>query len=545
MSQDKSESIKKVDLNPQINAQDNDELKTMFAQFLIASNEDRISTSKEFAELRTTIASLTTVPSPVYLESPIPDRSSTNRRSSMFFGTPDIKGYEAKNTIQVLQADVVYDQLLKVSSLEGLQFFAKHYQLYTSKYPNREIKTAHMVAYPLRPHVIASWNSYCYKESIITGIELKEVMVEDWLLLSNIQVQEILVESARPRTRELYSRELVLFLGKGIPQTPAVNTENFSQLFYAPFMKSLNDLLHLHDLLSEETSHYSTNKAKMPSPTYGTRDSPGQIALWIISLGSQKEAVLQWLGKDELVKHKTLESGVKYIRMKLMEGRLHSESRQDFDSKLTPVRYEDIRHTQGESFTRQQSSFNAKPQSKFPSRMPYSKDTRMPTSFSALTDTSRRSLCDEVDFNEHFDDEYSTNEEDTDDVDPDAEYSTYTSSQPHDETLLSTIQQTSAPNAIASTFRGYCSELFVFGKCSRRDTSCSLDHSSAGQERCIQSFTFLAKRELIQHGQLPPFNIASKQDKPTSHFKSGFPSTNQDSRIPRFSGYPTRTSSFK
>ena len=36
----------------------------------------------------------------------------------------------------------------------------------------------------------------------------------------------------------------------------------------------------------------------MPSETYGTKDSPGHIALWIISLGHQKDAVLQWLGKD-------------------------------------------------------------------------------------------------------------------------------------------------------------------------------------------------------------------------------------------------------
>ena len=125
----------------------------------------------------------------------------------------------------------------------------------------------------------------------------------------------------------------------------------------------------------------------MPVPTYGTRDSPGQIALWILSLGSQKEAILQWLGKDELVKHKSLESAVKYIRMKLMEGRLHSEARQDFDSKLTPVRYEDIRHTQGESYTRQQTSFNIKPLNKFLPRMPSSKDNRTP-SFSAITDTA-------------------------------------------------------------------------------------------------------------------------------------------------------------
>ena len=110
-------------------------------------------------------------------------------------------------------------------------------------------------------------------------------MVEDWLSLSNTQVQEILLEAARPRTRELYSRELVLFLGKRIPKTPAVNTNNFSQLFYAPFMKSLNDMLRLHNLLSEETSNHSTNKAKMPVPGYGTKDNPAVVILSWFSEG--------------------------------------------------------------------------------------------------------------------------------------------------------------------------------------------------------------------------------------------------------------------
>ena len=541
MSQDKSDlSEKRVDLPTESKAQDNDELRTMFMQFISARNEDREATSNELAGLRSAIAFLTESQSlakespHISVDSPVPDRSGTNRRTSMFFGSPDVKGYESsgKNTIQVLQADIIYDKQLKVSSLEGLQYLAKQLAIYTSQYPGREIKMAHMVAYSLRPHVTASWNSYCYKESLITGIELKEVMVEDWLSLTNSQVQEILVESARPRTRELYSRELVLFLGKGIPQTPAVNVENFSQLFYAPFMKSLNDLLHLYDLLSEETSSYSTNKSKMPSPTYGTRDSPGQIALWILSLGSQKDAVLQWLGKDELVKHKSLESGIKYIRMKLMEGRLSSESRQDFDAKLSPVRYEDIRHTQGESYTRQQSSFNSKPQNKFASPMPFSKDNRMSTSLSAVNDTSKLVLDNDNDISEHCHEEYSDDEEAYEDTN-------------NNDTLLLAVQQTTTPNAIASTFRGYCSDLFVFGNCPRSETSCSLDHSAPGQERCIQSFHLLAKRELGQHGQLPPFTIPPRQDRPPPILRPTFPTKHQDSRIPRVPGYPTRASNVK
>ena len=61
----------------------------------------------------------------VSVDSPVPDRSNTNRRTSMLFGSPDVKGYESsgRNTIQVLHADIVYDKQLRVSSLEGLQYF--------------------------------------------------------------------------------------------------------------------------------------------------------------------------------------------------------------------------------------------------------------------------------------------------------------------------------------------------------------------------------------------------------------------------------------
>ena len=37
-----------------------------------------------------------------------------------------------------------------------------------------------------------------------------------------------------------------------------------------------------------------------------------------------------------------------------MEARSQSEARQDLDSKLTPIRYDEIRHTAGESNARQQ-----------------------------------------------------------------------------------------------------------------------------------------------------------------------------------------------
>ena len=174
--------------------------------------------------------------------------------------------------------------------LEGLQYLAKQLQLMSSKYPGRGTKTAHMVSFGLLPHVIAAWNSHCCKEYIITGLESQEVMVEDWLTLSNSTVNQMLFEATRPRTKELYARELMLFLGKRTPQTPIVNTQNFSKLFYITLVKSLNDILHLHALLSEETSNTSNNKLKMPVSEYDTRDSPGHLSIWFISLGTQKQS---------------------------------------------------------------------------------------------------------------------------------------------------------------------------------------------------------------------------------------------------------------
>ena len=151
-----------------------------------------------------------------FTDTPITDRYEENRRSSMFFGSP-YHSLQVQQQIQVLKVDIVYEKELKVSSLEGLQYLAKQLQLMPSKYPGREMKTAHMVSFGLRPHVKAAWNSHCYEEYMITGLEPQEVMVDDWLTLSNSAVNQMLLEPARPRTKELYARELILFLGKEIP----------------------------------------------------------------------------------------------------------------------------------------------------------------------------------------------------------------------------------------------------------------------------------------------------------------------------------------
>ena len=63
---------------------------------------------------------------------------------------------------------------------------------------------SHMIFYSLRPHVIQAYNAYCYKEP-------NEILAEDWLSLDNSIVQDILIEAARPHTREMYSVNLICY----------------------------------------------------------------------------------------------------------------------------------------------------------------------------------------------------------------------------------------------------------------------------------------------------------------------------------------------
>jgi hypothetical protein len=235
--------------------------------------------------------------------------------------------------------------------------------------------------------------------------------------------------------------------------------------------------------------------SKIPAPGYGTRDSPGHIALWLISLGTQKDSILQWLGKDELIKHKTIESAVKFIRARLMEGRAQSESRQDFDAKLTPIRYEDLRHTQGESHTRLQTSTLGRP----PFVTPRRHENRPHLSSLAMSTQQPVHTTDA---------EYNDDDASDDDVAAD-DSETHDPVNPEEDTLLAINSDLNrSRSAVSDTYRGYCSELFVYGKCLRQHSGCTFDHSSAGQERCIQSFSLLTKRELQQHAQLEPLSRA-------------------------------------
>jgi hypothetical protein len=504
------------------------ELKSMLNGFYVQIRQDQEANRLQFTELRTAIDALNKQSpqnSPNVMDqtqTPFPDRSEPNRRSTIFFGgsTPAYNSLspnappQTQPQIQILQNDIVYKNELTVSSLAGLQYLAKQMQLLASAYPNREIKMSHMVSYNLRPHVVAHWNTFHFQLTQLTGIEYEEVMVEDWLSFSNTKVQEILVEAARPRSKDLYTKELILYLGKDIPQKIDINADNFSKLFYAPMIRSINDLYNIYTLLSEETSNLSNNAAKMPIQTYGTKESPGHIQLWLISLGEQRDAMLQYLGKDELVKQKSLESAFKFIRYKLMEGRTQSEARQDFDSKLTPIRWSDLRNTQGESHTRQQITAST----------PLHKQSH---------DSTRQRFTSRANFSamsppDHYDNVYDDNPDDYEDKDYVEEYSdSNATSPPHNPAAdsLNTMSTNSASQAaIAATFRGYCCELFVLGKCSK--TNCNNDHSAAAQERCIMSFAHLAKRDLGAHSKLP--NWTAPLTPARSDYRAGYktPSNN-------------------
>lgn len=553
MSEEKTQdSPSKADHRPEVTKED---LRDMFAKFLKDSESDRINNQLEFSALKSAVDRLSENSSPSstvdHLDTP-PDRRTITRRSSYLFGVPSTsKFYVAPrplrdrstvphpvrdtlsppaslesppfsrpavqttpSVIQVLQTEINYEHQLKVSSLEGLSYLSKQLQLLLSRHAGREIKIAHMVAIPLRQHIVSSWNAYLTKQSISTGIESPEVMVNDWLSFPNELVQEMLLEAARPRTREQYSQELIRFLIKTIPQSPDINAENFNKVYFEPLMKSLHDLLHLHDLLSADTSNFSNNASKMPPTHYGTRETPGHIQLWIISLGSQKDAILQWLGKDELQKHKTLAPAVKYIRTKLMNGKAQSEERQDFQHQLTPLKYEDIRKTQGESHQRNQTHFAPRHQPLAQSDYRSSHFKPRSTMAALVTHNDPDESFDDYpsqtsdhhdnpyNLQKDYDDEYDDPNaiDDTDQIDP--------------RTLTDDVSTYCAINtspsyrsAISAAFQGYCSELFVYGKCSKRDSGCIMDHSSAAQERCIHSFVLLSKREVLEHAALPPWRL--------------------------------------
>lgn len=514
---------------------ENVNLQDMFSQFLKTSEENQLRHQAELSAIKAVVDRLSENSSldstSDHVETP-PDRRQTNRRTSIFFSSaPSVdKTYVAPTqrlssatlgspltirpaaqttplAIQVLQAEIVYQNQMKVISLEGLLYLSKQLQIMHSRYPGREIKTAHMVAVPIRQNIVASWNSFQRNQTTSTGIEEPEVMVNDWLSFDNDLVQDMLLEAVRPRTRVQYSQEIVVLLLNATHQLTEITVENFSKIFFDPLMKSLQDLLHLHDLLSADTSNFSNNASKMPPTNYGTKENPGHIQLWIISLGSHKDAILQWLGKDELSKHKTLAPAVKYIRSKLMIGRSQSEDRQDFQQQLTPIKYDDIRKTQGEYHQRQQVYPSRNQHQASPSYRSY--------------DTKPRSSMAALDFRDTTSDDYSSrslNFDDNDSVPPmdlTDNYETPSARENYSEDsntaasycALSASQ--SYRTAISATFRGYCSELFVYGKCSKRDTGCAMDHSSAAQERCINSFVLLSKRELGMHADLPPWQLPS------------------------------------
>lgn len=144
----------------------------MFAQFVVSSKETQANNRTDINELKDAIKTIIrfSPQSPIGnegMDTPLPVRARGSRRSSMFFGifqnpsTPQISDTllidtPLRSNIQVLQADIVYDKEIKVSSLEGLQYLARQLQLLSSNCPGWEIEMAHMVSYNLRPHVVAS-----------------------------------------------------------------------------------------------------------------------------------------------------------------------------------------------------------------------------------------------------------------------------------------------------------------------------------------------------------------------------------------------------
>ena len=119
------------------------ELKLLLSAFIAVSKEDKQRYKDDIEELRSAVTLLNNRETPEKsADSSITDRTGVNRRSSMFFGSPNAHNYrtDSKTQIQILQNDVVYEKELKISSLEGLQYLSKQMQILGSKYPSRDVK---------------------------------------------------------------------------------------------------------------------------------------------------------------------------------------------------------------------------------------------------------------------------------------------------------------------------------------------------------------------------------------------------------------------
>ena len=170
------------------------------------------------------------------------------------------------------------------------------------------------------------------------------------------------------------------------------------------------------------------------------------------------------------------------------------EIKHDLDSRLTPVKYDDLHR--GESFTRQQTDFV--PRHQYASTSPFRTDRNQPTryqptkpSLAALHTYPNNSYQGDEDHNSSIYEHSEGNEEDlsvayVDTQENPPEYQTH-----YEPTLLS---MSDVRSAIFSTYRGYCSELFVFGSCSKLQSGYKFDHSAATLELCINSFTLVSKR---------------------------------------------------
>jgi hypothetical protein len=515
-------------------------LTTLFKQFLISTEKDkarqealRLADREELDDLRNMISNNNND------QTPFAVKSTRGRRNTIFFN--DDASDQHSDTQQnkfLLSKEIDYsDHQLTSNSLAGLQYFSNQKLFLQSKHDGAKLKYTHMVGPRLRTLLVNAWNNYQYDIHITTGQELEEISVENWFDLTNDEVTAILLVGARPITLQEYQKELIQFLSHGIHQSPLVNPENFSTKFYTPLIKSLTAMHQLYNLLSEETK-YSSNKKKMSVQGFGTRESPGHIQCWLIALGSQKDPILQFLDKSELMKFKDLNSAVKYIRLRLMEVKAHSESRRNFDSRFTPVHYEDY-VTQGESYKRLPTQpVNRPPTSQSTPRPQLSNNPTREYSSDTFRNTASRSTLHALEYEDPaptqliFDDSDevidtpmpSDHNDEDEDFDHDSTISE--SHEPYqkgplirdqDPSSLAALDPSTSPFkfTIGTIFRGYCSEKFVFNKCSK-GPQCKFKHGAPELELCIKSFDLLAKRQLGQHADLPPYYV---NDPASSHYR--------------------------
>jgi hypothetical protein len=481
-----------------------------------------------------------------------PDHSREGRRSSFFIPNhreslvtpPRAKDPSAAESVSrsqekavagitVVQTEIIYnaDTRLKFISttnpFESLIYLTNLMIKYRSQYEDRVIKTSRLLSPgKLIDSIVSKYNNYLQRQSVYTRAKYLPISSEEFLSLSNAKVIEVFVEAIRPASAKEYSTFLVNYLQSQMPQKPPCTMDTFSEFFYTPLTKSLNDLSRIHAVFSQESgllAQDQINQGKRPDEGYGKKYKEGELQLWLISLGVQQFAVENILGgRDSLKAYNNLDKGITFIEETLCALNIECEETKQTRERFTRPDFSHlVRSPAGESHNRNPHLGSRLPQSQFPHNS--SQHTSQYSKLSALDSSSPYHNEDSdttMQQQAHQDDGRDTElhyqelrrariseleqEPFREDPDPSSHPVAHEQSdrdhaeEDNDEFgALSPGQQSQYKFSLRNILQDYCSIKLQHGACNIEN--CKYSHGARELALCQESLTLLAKGDLSEH----------------------------------------------